>query len=84
MKILKFIILLGDSAFCDIKNNFIVHHCNIWKNRRYGIYNFNSEENYRVNARFNWWDSITGPWLIFPSIKAFLPFLRMAQVEKIR
>lgn len=38
-----------------------IHYCNIHDNTYYGIYNHNPEEEYRVNATYNYWGSPDGP-----------------------
>ncbi|MDI6916343.1 MAG: NosD domain-containing protein, partial [Thermoplasmatales archaeon] len=39
-----------------------VYCCNIYNNTDYGIYNYNSEVEYQVNATYNWWGSASGPY----------------------
>jgi|GEM_PF-1383821 len=38
-----------------------IHYCNIYNNSEYGIYNYDSESQYQVNATYNWWGSTNGP-----------------------
>lgn len=37
-----------------------INYCDIYDNR-YGVRNSNSQEEYRVNAMYNWWGSANGP-----------------------
>lgn len=38
------------------------HNSNIYNNTNYGIYNYNLELQYILNATYNWWSSSTGPY----------------------
>ncbi|MEW6070333.1 MAG: right-handed parallel beta-helix repeat-containing protein [Candidatus Thermoplasmatota archaeon] len=39
-----------------------IRYCNICHNKNYGIYNYNSEIEYQVNATYNWWGNASGPY----------------------
>ncbi|MEW6069364.1 MAG: right-handed parallel beta-helix repeat-containing protein, partial [Candidatus Thermoplasmatota archaeon] len=38
-----------------------VYYCDILNNTNYGIYSYNAESEYSINASYNWWGSAQGP-----------------------
>ena len=46
----------------DSSSNNEIHYNNIYNNFNYGVCNYNSELEYQVNATYNWWGSVSGPY----------------------